>query len=165
MESPFLKVPVSEIKNYHTWNNNEDEIFQKSPIVDPGNLSKEEFFDSAFSNEEFMQAEEVNNYEMLENQLAPVVSAIKIGEATFTIADAALANDEEYKEPVFSGNPLLIIPKNRTLQISKNFQAGEFAQAQSGKYKFSFARIDPLLVDNLQRLRSFFGKQMSIVDA
>jgi hypothetical protein len=78
----------------------------------------------------------------------------KIGNATLTVA-----------EPVPSGNPLLAVkPGDRQLHVSTHFTVGEYARAQMGKYKFDFVRIDPALADNLQRLRNFLGKPITIVD-
>jgi outer membrane protein OmpA-like peptidoglycan-associated protein len=89
----------------------------------------------------------------------------KTGDVTLTVADPGKANSGEYRELVPSGNPLLIITKSdRQLRISANFTVGEFAQAQAGKYKFDFARIDPDLVRNLQALRTFIGKPINILD-
>ena len=89
----------------------------------------------------------------------------KTGDATLTVADPARAASEDYREPAPSGNPLLAVSAgDRKMRISANFTVGEYAQAQSGKYKFEYARIDPILVDNLQRLRTFLGKSLVIVD-
>lgn len=89
----------------------------------------------------------------------------KTGDAKLTVADAARAASEEYRETTPSGNSLLVVTSgDRKLHISANFTVGEYAQAQSGKYKFNYIRIDPVLVDNLQRLRTFLGKPLAIID-
>jgi len=162
MQSPFSDFTVLEMETYKV-NSTQDEIILKSPLLDP--LQLNQLFENKPYPEQFTQTDELNDYEIIENQLAPTLSTAKVGDITLAIADNAKANSEEFKEPLFSGNPLIIIsPKDRTSQISKNFLVDEFAQAQAGKYKFNFARIDPLLVNNLQRLRSFFGKQIEIID-
>ncbi len=90
----------------------------------------------------------------------------KIGDLSFTIANADLDNSAEFKEPVPSGNALLLIPdKDRQKKISTNFTVGELTQAQSGKYKWQYARIDPDLVSALQRLRNFLGLSIEVLDA
>ncbi len=45
MKSPFLDLPVHETKKYNEWNNNEDEIALKNPLLDPEHIrvSKSEF--------------------------------------------------------------------------------------------------------------------------
>jgi outer membrane protein OmpA-like peptidoglycan-associated protein len=78
----------------------------------------------------------------------------KIGNATLTVA-----------EPSPAGNPLLVVkPGDRNLPVTTHFTVGEYARAQSGKYKFDFVRIDPALADNLQRLRNFLGRPVTIID-
>lgn len=163
MNSPFTNFTGQDIETISETNLISNSGMLKSPLLDP--LQLNQLFENKPYPEQFTQTNELNEYEIIENQLAPTLSTAKIGDITFAIADTTKANSEEFKEPVFSGNPLIIIsPKDRTSQISKNFLTGEFAQAQAGKYKFNFARIDPLLVENLQKLRSFFGKQIEIVD-
>jgi len=78
----------------------------------------------------------------------------KVGDATLTVA-----------EPAPSGNPLLAVkPADRQLRVSSHFTVGEYARAQAGKYKFDVVRIDPVLADNVQRLRNFLGKPVALVD-
>jgi hypothetical protein len=78
----------------------------------------------------------------------------KVGDATLTVA-----------EPSPSGNPLLAVkPGDRALHLSSHFTVGEFARAQTGKYKFDVVRIDPVLLSNLEKLRNFLGRPVSIVD-
>jgi hypothetical protein len=89
----------------------------------------------------------------------------KIGNVTLTVADPSLAQSAIYREPVPAGNPLLVVRSgDRRMAVSTHFTVGEFARAQKGKYKFDFLRIDPVLADNLQRLRNFLGKPVTIVD-
>ncbi len=78
----------------------------------------------------------------------------QVGNATLTVA-----------EPSPSGNPLLVVkPGDRNTRVSAHFTVGEYARAQSGKYKFDVVRIDPALADNLEKLRNFLGKPVVIVD-
>jgi outer membrane protein OmpA-like peptidoglycan-associated protein len=87
----------------------------------------------------------------------------QIGEAKLSLADNTVAESAEYKV-AGCDNPLLVIndPKQK---ISENFSVGEFAQAASGQSRWKFARIDPALVENVQRLRSFINKPVEIVDS
>jgi outer membrane protein OmpA-like peptidoglycan-associated protein len=100
-----------------------------------------------------------------EEYTPPVSSTIKIGQANLSVAPTAVSSSREFLEPVHSGNPLLIITaSNRALKISDNFTVGEFTQAQYGKYKWPYARIDAALVEQLQALRTFLNKPVTIID-
>jgi uncharacterized protein YcbK (DUF882 family) len=69
--------------------------------------------------------------------------------------------NEEHYDPNNSGNPLLDTGgSNRLKKLSKNFTVGEFAK--SGGKTFDTARIDPKLVQCLQRLRDNLGKPITI---
>jgi len=145
MESPFTDYTgLGDLRNEEYFNF--EGFVLESPFVDAGYAQREK--DETYESEHLV-SEEVR----------------KTGDAVLTVADPATAASEEYREPAPSGNVLLVVKSgDRQLHISTQFTVGEYARAQSGKYKFNFIRIDPVLVDNLQRLRTFLGKPLAIID-
>jgi hypothetical protein len=70
---------------------------------------------------------------------------------------------QEFFDPNRSGNPLLDVSGgNRKKKLSASFSADELAQA--GGTRFLKARIDPALVECLQRLRVFLKRAVSVVE-
>jgi len=125
-------------------------------------------YDSETTDEEIIdsQTEESNEIESLMLEMNALVEGetVKVGDVSFTTADV-IASSEDYKDPSNSGNLLLTInPSERKAHISANFLTGEFVRAQGGKHTWNYARLDPLLIDNVQRLRSFIGRGIDIVD-
>jgi outer membrane protein OmpA-like peptidoglycan-associated protein len=122
---------------------------------------------SPFGNDESILPEENGNSAQseIEEFLPPFLTQTTIGQVTLTLAPITVASSKEYLEPVTSSNLLLTITEaSRALKISENFTVGEFCQAQSGMHKWSYARIDPKLVEQLQELRTFIAKPISIID-
>jgi outer membrane protein OmpA-like peptidoglycan-associated protein len=121
---------------------------------------------SPFGDDETVPVEEVNSlHSEVEEFTPPVLPTLKIGQANLAVAPISISSSKEYVEPVVSGNPLLVISAaSREQKISDDFTVGEFCQAQSGKYKWSYARIDITLVEQLQLLRTFVNKPITVVD-
>src|SRR5262249_12727373 len=69
--------------------------------------------------------------------------------------------DQEYWDPVHSGNPLLDTgPAQKAKKLSRDFTVRELST--TGGVSADVARIDPALVENLQRLRDHVGKNITI---
>ena len=60
-----------------------------------------------------------------------------------------------YDDPTGSGNPLLDVKSSLNKKIAKNFTVREFAH--SGNTTFEYARIDPKLVQCVQKIRNKLG--------
>ncbi len=71
------------------------------------------------------------------------------------------AKEEEFWDPTGSGNPLLDTgPAHKDKKLSANFSVREFTT--SGGVSADIARIDPRLVECIQRLRDHLGKPVTI---
>jgi hypothetical protein len=72
------------------------------------------------------------------------------------------AEEQEYWDPTGSGNPLLDTgPAHKEKKLSTNFTVRELTT--SGGISANIARIDPRLVDCLQRLRDYTRKEVKII--
>ena len=168
MESPFLDIPVREIKNYNLWNNNEDEIMVKSPLIDP-DLHKIETEGSTdfeakppyiSSYTEIMDEDEADSNFLLNQFYSPSPeqefdfgSFIKSAAGWTPSGVTGTQNISGYEDPNNSGNPLIKIDStNRRQKLSKNFTVEDFARAAGGKYKWSYYRVDMELINELQRV-------------
>ena len=144
--SPFSDLTSTALKENQFY---EADIFE-SPLLNPEQLINEQYSS--------------RNIEEEENELL-LEEEIKIGDITFSEADSATSGSEDYREPVSSGNPLIVITAAaRKSHISENFLTDELVRAQGGKYTWNYARIDPALIDNLQRLRTFMGLPIEMID-
>lgn len=83
------------------------------------------------------------------------------GEALRVVTGLPTAEREDYWDPTGSGNPLLDTgPGQKDRKLSKNFTVRELTT--SGGVSADIARIDPKLVECLQRLRDHVGKAIKI---
>ncbi|MCG8349685.1 MAG: S8 family serine peptidase [Chloroflexales bacterium] len=83
------------------------------------------------------------------------------GEALRIVTGFPEGKDEEYWDPTNSGNPLLDTGSgHKDKYLSKNFTVRELTT--SGGISADLARIDPKLVECLQRLRDYVGKAVTI---
>jgi hypothetical protein len=81
--------------------------------------------------------------------------------ATLNVVQGPTGPGEEHFDPNSTGNPLLDTSESaRGTRLSTNFTAGELAR--SGGTSFARARIDPRLVEALQRLRDRVGKAVRV---
>lgn len=95
---------------------------------------------------------------MSQNDLVNV--RFKNGQILNTII-GAMGEKEEFYDSNHTGNPLLDTSgDNRKKKLSKNFTVDELAR--SGKVAFNKARIDPDLVQCLQRIRDYVGKPVTV---
>jgi hypothetical protein len=98
-----------------------------------------------------------------EEEEAPTSVTFPSG-ATLTVVSGPAGPGEEFHDPWSTGNPLLDTSASvRSTLLSKNFTTGELAY--SGGNHFDKARIDPKLVELLQKLREYVDKPISIVSS
>lgn len=77
------------------------------------------------------------------------------------VARGPTGRDQEHWDPRNSGNPLLDTgAETRNLPLSANFTVNELTS--SGNTQFLMARIDPRLVDCLQRIRTLLGRPVDV---
>ncbi|MDQ6477266.1 OmpA family protein [Dyadobacter sp. LHD-138] len=153
MESPFINTVSVETEESDTGSWNSPPIRQ--PFIEEAETNT---FDSSNDPEPDTEGFLVNWQSFL--------TEVKVGDVVFKKAGVEIENSEEYKEPVLSYNALLVIDKtNQGSKISANFTVREFARSElTGEKSWAYARIDPDLVANVQKLRSFLKKPVSIID-
>ncbi len=132
--------------------------------------AKEEEFDTeaeaAFVEYDVVEAGE-SGEELYEEEFDNSYEASSSGVVTFpsgeslTVVSGPEGKGETYYDPNHSGNPLLDTGGvNRLKHLSKDFTVDEFAR--SGEKRFDLARIDPKLIECLQKLRDHLGKAVEI---
>lgn len=83
------------------------------------------------------------------------------GESVRVVTGFPEGKEEDYWDPSGSGNPLLDTgPAHKNKKLSAKFTVGELTT--SGGVSADVARIDPKLVECLQRLRDYVGKAIKI---
>lgn len=83
------------------------------------------------------------------------------GESLSVVSGFPQGVGEDYWDPTLSGNPLLDTGSlHKKEKLSPNFTVGELVT--SGGVSADVARIDPKLVEALQRLREYVGKAITI---
>ncbi|TVM03040.1 MAG: hypothetical protein CV087_07165 [Candidatus Brocadia sp. WS118] len=89
------------------------------------------------------------------------VITFQSGETLQVVTGLPVAKYEDYWDPTGSGNPLLDTgPAHKNKKLSPNFTVRELTT--SGGMSADIARIDPRLVECLQRLRDQLGKGITI---
>ncbi len=94
---------------------------------------------------------------------APSVSEVVFpsGESLQVMTGLPEGKQQDYWDPTGSGNPLLDTgPAHKDKKLSTNFSVRELTT--SGGVSADVARIDPKLVESLQRLRDHIGKAIKI---
>lgn len=80
---------------------------------------------------------------------------------SLNVVDGPTGEDQEHYDPNNTGNPLLDTRSaHRSKRLSQNFTVGELAR--SGGRNFDKARIDPRLIDCLQKIRDRVGKPVIV---
>lgn len=173
-----------EIEDY---SNQDDELHSEAAALDEYDEEFEEIEDDteieSIKNENDIWGqdidEELNEWESLEeDELEEDLIGFGFLKREF-ISNVTFQNDvsipttsgpelpgQEYYDPNGSSNPLLdTSAKNRKKKLSKNFSVDELAQSSSGQYRFNKSRIDPELVEYLQKLSDFLGnKSIKVID-
>lgn len=84
------------------------------------------------------------------------------GQSLRVLTDYPEGKDEEFWDPTKSGNLLLDTgATHKKKKLSTNFTVREFTT--SGGVSADIARIDPKLVENIQQLRDYLGKSITIL--
>ncbi len=127
----------------------EDEEFEFEEEDYAGQVLEEEAY--GFEQEIFLESE------------APPAGEVVFpsGQSLRVVAGYPEGKDEEFWDPTGSGTPLLDTgPAHKEKKLSTNFTVRELAM--SGGVSADVARIDPKLVESIQRLRDHLGKSVTI---
>ena len=104
--------------------------------------------------------EELYSPELTFEEETPTAVTFPSGE-TLRVVPGPTGPGEEHYDPNGSGNPLLDTSASvRSRRVSTSFTVSELAR--SGGSTFDTARIDPKLVESLQRLRDHVGKPVRV---
>jgi peptidoglycan hydrolase-like protein with peptidoglycan-binding domain len=97
---------------------------------------------------------------LAENEASPAGPIFPSG-VRLPIVPGPDGKGEEHYDPSQTGNPLLdTSAPQRDRMLSRNFTVGELAQ--SGSRRFDKARIDPRLVECLQKIRDHLGRTVRV---
>jgi hypothetical protein len=118
--------------------------------------------ESPFDEAEYsLEEEEYVGDEAEDEAEAPSAVAFPSGESLPVLTGYPEGRGEDYWDPWKSGNPLLDTgPAHKHKRLSRSFTVSELTRTKNRSA--DVARIDPKLVENLQRLRDHVGKDITI---
>ena len=149
-----------------------DEVFEQSPesfeeAVDEEDEDKAEDEEESFGEELFEELEEDEEEsdeefdEEVEEAETTDTVVFPSGESLSVVTGFAEAKGEDYWDPTGSGNPLLDTgPEHKSKRLSTHLTVRELTT--TGGASADVARIDPKLVESLQRIRDHVGKPVTI---
>ena len=175
-ESDELEVDDEEETSLESFEANDKEL-EEAFIGFPTNAEQQLEAEDASVEERLLSLEEeacgfeteVDNYEGIgygdvptELETPSVTEVVfPSGESLRVVTGFPEGKQEDYWDPSRSGNPLLDTgPAHKNKKLSPDFTVGELTT--SGGVSSDVARIDPKLVDLLQRLRGYVGKAIKI---